>query len=208
MSSVKYCSTRGGQGLTDLTFSDVVMRGLADDGGLFVPQTIPQIDAAFIESLRPLSFPDMACEVLRCFVKDDEIPYAKLKSMVHKSYASFEDPAVVTPVVDVNGVYVLELFRGPTFAFKDVALQMLGNLFEYFLSEKNMNGGRLAVLGATSGDTGSAAIAGLRGKKGIDCVILYPHGKVSEIQVRQAAFQRAKIHSFFSGKKERIQQPQ
>ena len=89
-----------------------------------------------------------------------------------------------SPLLKVGDHYVLELFHGPTFAFKDVALQMLGGFFEYFL-KKGHNGGRLAVLGATSGDTGSAAISGLRGKEGVDCVILYPKGRVSEIQERQ-----------------------
>jgi len=183
MSSVTYSSTRGCETQKNLSFRDVVMRGLAHDRGLFVPDALPSVSIEEIESWRSLSFPDLAIEVISKFVGEDQVPRDKLAGIVKRSCASFraED---VTPVVEVDGHAILELFHGPTFAFKDVALQMLGNFFEYFL-ETGSNGGRLAVLGATSGDTGSAAIYGLRGKKGIDCIILYPHGRVSEIQERQ-----------------------
>lgn len=181
MSSVTYSSTRGGQ--KGLDFRSVVMQGLARDRGLFVPDEIPPVTAAELESWRILSYPDMAVEVLSKFVKDDQVPKEKLQDIVSRSCAAFRSPDV-TPVVFVGGHYILELFHGPTFAFKDVALQMLGNFFEYFL-ETGSNGGRLAILGATSGDTGSAAIAGLRGKKGVHCIILFPNGRVSSIQERQ-----------------------
>lgn len=181
--SVQYSSTRGDATQKHLSFRDVVMRGLAHDRGLFVPDTLPTVTIEEIESWRTLNFPDLAIEVLAKFVHEDQVPRQELEGIVKRSCAAFrvED---VTPLVEVNGHYVLELFHGPTFAFKDVALQMLGNFFEYFLSTGS-NGGRLAVLGATSGDTGSAAIYGLRGKKGVDCVILYPQGRVSAIQERQ-----------------------
>jgi len=159
------------------------MTGLAHDRGLFVPDTIPQVDIKTVESWRKMSFADMSTELLSQYIKDDEIPKEDLRKIVTKACGAFRS-SEVTPLVKVDNHYVLELFHGPTFAFKDVALQMLGGFFEYFL-KKGMNGGRLAVLGATSGDTGSAAIAGLRGKEGVDCVILYPKGRVSEIQERQ-----------------------
>jgi len=166
-----------------MSFRDVVMRGLAHDKGLFVPDSIPTVSLDELESWRSLSYADLAAEVIAKFVKDDEVPRDKLNDIVKRSCAAFSSEEV-TPLVKVDGHYVLELFHGPTFAFKDVALQMLGNFFEYFLSTGS-NDGRLAVMGATSGDTGSAAIYGLRGKKGIDCIILYPTGRVSEIQERQ-----------------------
>jgi len=181
MASITYSSTRGGQ--HNLDFRTVVMTGLAHDRGLFVPDTFPQVEKDELESWRSLSFPDVAINVLSKYVKDDQVPADKLADIVKRSCAAFRHEEV-TPVIDVAGHKVLELFHGPTFAFKDVALQMLGNFFEYFL-ETGSNGGRLAVLGATSGDTGSAAIYGLRGKKGVDCVILFPNGRVSSIQERQ-----------------------
>jgi len=159
------------------------MTGLAHDRGLFVPDSLPSVSMEELEKWRSFSYPDLAVEVISKFVGEDQVPRAKLQDIVKRSCAAFRKEDV-TPVIDVGGHAILELFHGPTFAFKDVALQMLGNFFEYFL-ETGSNGGRLAVLGATSGDTGSAAIYGLRGKKGVDCVILYPHGRVSEIQERQ-----------------------
>jgi len=181
--SVTYSSTRGCETQKNLTFRDVVMTGLAHDRGLFVPDEFPTVTNEEIESWRSLSYADLAIKVISKFVQEDQVPLVELERIIKVSCAAFRSPDV-TPLVEVNGHYVLELFHGPTFAFKDVALQMLGNFFEYFLSTGS-NGGRLAVLGATSGDTGSAAIYGLRGKKGIDCVILYPNGRVSEIQERQ-----------------------
>lgn len=180
-SSVTYSSTRGGQ--VNLDFRAVVMQGLAHDRGLFVPDTIPQVTSDELEQWRKLSYPDLATQVLSKFVKEDQVPAAKLADIIKRSCAAFRHEDV-TPIVNVGGHAVLELFHGPTFAFKDVALQMLGNFFEYFL-QTGSNEGRLAVLGATSGDTGSAAIYGLRGKKGIDCIILFPNGRVSPIQERQ-----------------------
>lgn len=183
MPSVTYSSTRGCETQKNMSFRDVVMSGLAHDRGLFVPDSIPTVSMEEIESWRSLSYADLAVEVICKFVHDDQVPRKKLEEIVKRSCASFRHKDV-TPVVEKGGHYILELFHGPTFAFKDVALQMLGNFFEYFL-ETGSNGGRLAVLGATSGDTGSAAIYGLRGKKGVDCVILFPYGRVSEIQERQ-----------------------
>jgi len=159
------------------------MRGLAHDKGLFVPDVMPTVTLNEIESWRSLSYAEMSIKVISKFVKEDQVPRDVLADIITRSCNAFRHKDV-TPTKEVGGHYVLELFHGPTFAFKDVALQMLGNFFEYFLSTGS-NDGRLTVLGATSGDTGSAAIYGLRGKKGVDCVILYPKGRVSEIQERQ-----------------------
>mmetsp|Transcript_45001 Transcript_45001/g.95771 ORF Transcript_45001/g.95771 Transcript_45001/m.95771 type:complete len:519 (-) Transcript_45001:152-1708(-) len=181
--SITYSSTRGCPTQKSISFRSAVMRGLAHDRGLFIPDSLPTVSPKELESWRGLNYADLATEVIGKFVKEDEVPRDVLAGIVKKSCAAFRSDEV-TPLVKVDGHYVLELFHGPTFAFKDVALQMLGNFFEYFLSTGS-NGGRLAVLGATSGDTGSAAIYGLRGKKGVDCIILFPNGRVSEIQERQ-----------------------
>ena len=164
------------------------MQGLAHDRGLFVPDSIPtlthnEMESVFLRGSK--SYADVATYVIGKYVKGSDVPSDVLRDIVHRSCAAFRcGEEVVTPLVQVNGHWVLELFHGPTFAFKDVALQMLGNFFEYFLSTGS-NDGRLAILGATSGDTGSAAIYGLRSKPGIDCIILYPKGRVSAIQERQ-----------------------
>ncbi|KAL7530422.1 hypothetical protein ACHAXR_005282, partial [Thalassiosira sp. AJA248-18] len=181
--SVTYSSTRGCPTQKSISFRSAVMRGLAHDRGLFVPDSFPTVSPTELESWRGMSYADLATEVIAKFVQEDEVPRDVLADIVKRSCGAFRSEEV-TPLVKVDGHYLLELFHGPTFAFKDVALQMLGNFFEYFLSTGS-NGGRLAVLGATSGDTGSAAIYGLRGKKGVDCIILYPNGRVSEIQERQ-----------------------
>jgi len=179
--STTYSSTRGGQ--KNLDFRAVVMTGLAHDRGLFVPDSFPEVTTEDLTAWKSLSFKELAVEVIQKFVKEDQVPLSKLRDIIYRSCDAFH-PEDVTPVIDIGGHKILELFHGPTFAFKDVALQMLGNFFEYFL-ETGSNDGRLAVLGATSGDTGSAAIYGLRGKKGIDCIILFPNGRVSPIQERQ-----------------------
>lgn len=175
---MRYVSTRGG--IDPVGFSDAVMMGLATDGGLLVPAEIPRVDGARLRDWAGLRFQDLAIEVLTPFV-GDEIPGDELRELVNRSYATFSHHEV-TPVVETAGLRVLELFHGPTAAFKDVALQLLGNLFEHLLARR---GGRLNILGATSGDTGSAAIYGVRGKAGIDIFILHPKGRVSPIQERQ-----------------------
>lgn len=175
---MRYLSTRGG--VEPLGFADAVMMGLGTDGGLLVPEEIPTLKAQTLKGWSRLRFQDLAVEVLAPFV-GDAIPRADLVQLVERSYASFNHPEV-TPVVEHAGRRWLELFHGPTAAFKDVALQLLGNLFEYLLAE---HGGVLRILGATSGDTGSAAIYGVRGKAGIDIFILHPKGRVSPVQERQ-----------------------
>ena len=177
---MKYISTRGG--IAPISFSEAVMMGLASDGGLLLPERIPTFSAAEIESLTRLSYNQLALAIFSLFVGED-IPETDLKELIGRSYATFSAPAPnPVPIRRVGRLYIQELFHGPTLAFKDVALQFLGNLFEYLLKKENR---RLNILGATSGDTGSAAIHGLRGKEGINIFILHPDGKVSPIQEKQ-----------------------
>ena len=175
---MRYISTRGG--VEPVTFTQAVMMGLATDGGLLLPETIPAIDSTTLTRWSQLGFQELAVEVMLPFVGAD-ISREELTALVQESYAGFSHPEV-TPEVMAGETRILELFHGPTAAFKDVALQFLGNLFEFLLER---DGGRLNILGATSGDTGSAAIYGVRGKERINIFILHPHKRVSPIQERQ-----------------------
>ncbi len=174
---MRYISTRGG--IAPLRFQDAVMMGLARDGGLLLPETLPRVDVDMLDRWQHLPYQYLAREILSLFI--DDIPAHDLEDLVERSYASFAHPQV-TPVCRQGDLYILELFHGPTLAFKDVALQLLGNLFAYVLAR---TGGFMNILGATSGDTGSAAIAGVRGKAGINIFILHPHGRTSPIQALQ-----------------------
>lgn len=199
-----YRSTRCATDQT-LSFEDVVMTGLAHDGGLFVPSTIPKLNTTVLEEWEHLSFNELAYEVMRPYISRDEIPESDLRDLISKSYSSFRSTQV-TPLKELNkkqGLYLLELFHGPTYAFKDVALQFVGNLFEYFLEKHNRgiddegHKKKITVVGATSGDTGSAAIYGLRGKKNVSVFILYPTGRVSPIQEEQmTTVEDANVHTF------------
>ncbi|KAK0627623.1 putative threonine synthase [Immersiella caudata] len=181
-----YLSTRGGD--YGLSFETVVLKGLAADGGLFLPHQIPS--ASQWQSWQDLSYPELAFQVLSLYISDSEIPSVDLKELINKSYSTFRAKNV-TPLVHLeDNLYLLELFHGPSYSFKDCALQFLGNLFEYFLVRKNKGKEgkdryHLTVVGATSGDTGSAAIQGLRGKKDVTVTILHPKGRVSPIQEAQ-----------------------
>ena len=175
---MNYVSTRGR--VAPIGFAQAVMMGLATDGGLLVPAALPRLDPETLRSWSRLRFQDLALEVFTPFV-NGEVSRVDLRRLIERSYASFTHPEV-TPVVETGGIKVLELFHGPTAAFKDVALQFLGNLFEFLLTR---DGGRLNIVGATSGDTGSAAIHGVRGKARIHIFILHPKGRVSPIQERQ-----------------------
>ncbi len=175
---MRYISTRGG--IDPVSFSEAVMMGLATDGGLLLPASVPQIDERTLRGWAELPFQQLAVEVMLPYVGDD-LSRTELADLVQRSYASFTHPEV-TPLVTAGNRRILELFHGPTAAFKDVALQFLGNLFERLLEKQ---GGRLNILGATSGDTGSAAIYGVRGKERIQIFILHPLGRISPIQERQ-----------------------
>jgi len=176
-SPARYFSTRGQT--RGIGFREAVLMGLATDGGLLLPEGLPQVSSC-LGSWRALPYPRLACEVMRPFV-GGALPEATFADLVERSYRRFAHPDVC-PVVPAGPVHILELFHGPTLAFKDIALQFLGNLFELILAE---SGASLNLLGATSGDTGSAAIAGVRGKARISIFIMHPHGRVSPIQERQ-----------------------
>ncbi|KAJ5115876.1 hypothetical protein N7456_000224 [Penicillium angulare] len=185
--SQKYLSTRGAE--YGLSFEDVVLQGLAKDGGLFIPEEIPSLPASWETEWADLSFEELAFRLQSNFISESEIPSDDLRDIINRSYATFHHPQR-TPLVDLDGknnLHLLELFHGQTRAFKDVALAYLGNLFEYFLVRKNEGKTgkdrlHLTVVGATSGDTGSAAISGLRGKKDCSVFILFPEGRTSPIQ--------------------------
>ena len=173
---MRYVSTRGQ--VDPVEFQDAVMMGLADDGGLVVPEQIPDVRDR-LDDWRGLSYTELAFEIMSLYATD--IPARDLGELVERAYGDTFDGGVA-PLAHVGPTRVLELWHGPTLSFKDVALQMLGNLFEYILSRR---AGRLNILAATSGDTGSAAICGVRGRAGIDIFVMHPAGRVSPIQERQ-----------------------
>jgi len=174
---MNYVSTRGQT--PALRFSDAVATGLAPDGGLFLPETLPDLSGQ-IGRFEKLGYADLCFEFLRIFATD--IPVETLRGLVAKSYTTFSH-AEIAPLVSLSKTtHVLELFHGPTLAFKDFALQLLGNLYEYQCAQRRET---INVLGATSGDTGAAAIHGLLGKPGTAIFILYPDGRVSPLQERQ-----------------------
>ena len=173
---MKYKSTRGG--VAGLGFTDALLMGLASDGGLLVPESIPDVTSE-LEDLRHCSFVELAQHIVGMFI--DDIDTVTLNRLIAEAYSTFDHPEVVG-WQELDNVAVVELFHGPTLAFKDVALQLLGQLFQYVLALRNQ---RLNILGATSGDTGSAAIAGVRGQDNVDIFILYPKGRVSPLQELQ-----------------------
>ncbi len=176
---MRYISTRGNAPVLD--FSDIVISGLAPDGGLYMPETIPQVSHEQILEWKDLSYVELAAEVMRPFM-EDAIPEADLQALLEKSYSTFHHPDIAPLVELEEGEYVLELFHGPTLAFKDFALQFLGNALDYMLEKR---GERAVIIGATSGDTGSAAIAGCAACERVQLFMLHPHGRVSDIQRKQ-----------------------
>jgi threonine synthase len=173
--SVRYVSTRGSA--PELGFADVLLAGLATDGGLYVPDAWPTLPAL----VPGASYAQRAAQVIGEFVGDD-IATPVLLDLCEQAYATFAHPAVVPLVQIDDGHFVQELFHGPTLAFKDVALQLVGRMFDHVLAQQ---GRRVTIVGATSGDTGSAAIDGVRHCANVDIVILYPHGRTSDVQRRQ-----------------------
>jgi threonine synthase len=176
---MRYVSTRGQAPV--LPFEEAMLSGLARDGGLYVPETVPVLDKTGIAALAGLSYEDAAFRIMRPFIgdcfSDDEF-----SAIIGCAYAGF-DHAARCPLVQIGpNDWVLELHHGPTLAFKDVAMQLIGQMFEAVLSRR---GKRVTIVGATSGDTGSAAIEAFRGLDTADVFILYPHGRVSEVQRRQ-----------------------
>ncbi len=177
---MRYLSTRGQAPV--LGFSDAVATGLAPDGGLFLPEQLPHFSAAELAGFRALTYPELCVAFFRRFATD--IDEATFDALVEKSYATFSHPEIAPLVPLRDDLFVLELFHGPTLAFKDFALQLLGNLYEH---QCRVRGQSINVLGATSGDTGAAAIHGLLCKPGTAIFILYPDGRVAPLQERQMA---------------------
>ncbi|MFL6662965.1 MAG: threonine synthase [Rhizobacter sp.] len=188
---MKYLSTRGDR--QERSFCEILLEGLAPDGGLYLPAHYPKVDAATLARWRTLPYADLAFEILSLFI--DDIPPADLKRLVAKTYTAdvFGTPEI-TPLKPLEpGVQLQALSNGPTLAFKDMAMQLLGQLFEYELARR---GQTLNILGATSGDTGSAAEYAMRGKRGIQVFMLSPHGRMSAFQQAQMySLQDANIHN-------------
>lgn len=176
---MKYISTR--QNSQPLNFEEVVLQGLAVDGGLYVPEFFPTFSPSELEEMAKLTYPDLAFKIISPFV-NGEIPEADLKKIIAKSYESFSHAAIAPTKQLTHNEYLLELFHGPTLAFKDFALQMLGNFFDYFLTKRKQ---KVTIIGATSGDTGSAAIMGCKACKNADIFILHPYNRVSDVQRKQ-----------------------
>ncbi|MGE0233502.1 MAG: hypothetical protein AB7S46_17135, partial [Flavobacteriaceae bacterium] len=176
---MRYVSTRGEA--PPAPFADILLSGLAPDGGLYVPETYPRIDPATIAGFAAMPYHDVAAAIVAPFTGGD-IEMDALAAMTRDAYAAFRHPAV-TPLVQMGpGDWVLELFHGPTLAFKDIAMQLLARMMDHVLRRQ---GRRATIVGATSGDTGGAAIEAFRGLDSVDVVILYPHGRVSDEQRRQ-----------------------
>jgi threonine synthase len=183
---MRYLSTRGS--MPPASFCDILLGGLAPDGGLVLPETYPRIDAATLEAWRRLDYPALAFEVLRRFA--DDIPEPELRDLCERTYtAQAFGSSAIAPLVELEAgstehgaLCLLQLSNGPTLAFKDMAMQLLGNLFEHVLARQ---GRELNILGATSGDTGSAAEYAMRGKRGVRVFMLSPHGRMSPFQTAQ-----------------------
>jgi threonine synthase len=180
---MNYISTRGGA--KPERFTDILLEGLAPDGGLFLPESYPRFSAPELASLRPMGYRDLAYAVLSRYM--DDIPGADLRRLIDRAYTkdAFRTDDIAPIRTLSPGLHVLALSNGPTLAFKDMAMQLLGNLFEYVLEKR---GEELNILGATSGDTGSSAEYAMRGKRGVRVFMLSPHGRMS-------AFQRAQMYS-------------
>ncbi len=189
---MRYISTRGDAQSPKKSFTEILLGGLAPDGGLYLPESYPEVTRAELDAWRDLSYADLAYEVLAKFI--DDIPATDLKGLVDTTYTAAvycnsREPARAQEITPVRwlgpGLGLLELSNGPTLAFKDMAMQLLGNLFEYVLAKKSEE---INILGATSGDTGSAAEYAMRGKQGVRVFMLSPDGRMS-------AFQRAQMYS-------------
>ena len=176
---MRYISTRGAS--EALTFEQAMMTGLARDGGLYVPEDVPTLTHAQIADMAGKSYEEVAFEVMRPFI-GDTFTDAEFQGLIAKAYAGFGHAARAPLVQLAPNHFLLELFHGPTLAFKDFAMQLIGQMFQASLTR---SGDRITIVGATSGDTGSAAIEAFRGLKNVDVFILYPHGRVSEVQRRQ-----------------------
>ncbi len=176
---VKYVSTRGGA--PELGFCDAILAGLASDGGLYVPKTWPTLSETEIAALAGKSYADIAFAVMKPYI-DGEIPDETFRAMIDEAYGTFRHEAVAPLVQTGANEFTMELFHGPTLAFKDVAMQLLARLMDFVLAQRDA---RATIVGATSGDTGGAAIEAFRGRSNTDIFILFPEGRVSPVQQRQ-----------------------
>ncbi|MBT6138388.1 MAG: threonine synthase [Rhodospirillaceae bacterium] len=187
---MRYISTRGTA--EPLNFEDAMLTGLARDGGLYVPETWPHFSDHEIRAMRSMSYPELATVIMRPFIGDTFTEH-EFREMVEETYAGFDHPAVAPLRQLDGGLWLMELFHGPTIAFKDYAMQLLGRMFDKVLTRR---GERVTIVGATSGDTGSAAIEACRDRAAIDCFILFPNDRVSEVQRRQmTTVQADNVHS-------------
>ena len=188
---MQYLSTRGHADRK--RFCEILLEGLAPDGGLYLPERYPQVDEVTLARWRGLAYADLAFEILSLYI--DDIPAADLKAICGKTYTEqvFGTKAIVPLKKLEGGLYLEALSNGPTLAFKDMAMQLLGNLFEYELARR---GEELNILGATSGDTGSAAEYAMRGKKGVRVFMTSPNGRMSPFQQAQMfSLQDENIHN-------------
>ena len=176
---MRYISTRGQAPARD--FTDVLLAGLAEDGGLFMPESWPHFAPSDFRAMRGLPYAELAARVMHPFV-GTTIPFETLRTICQDAYAGFGHPAIVPLIQLETNLFVQELFHGPTLAFKDMAMQVLARLFDHVLTDRDR---RITIVGATSGDTGSAAIDACAGRERIDIMILHPHGRTSEVQRRQ-----------------------
>ena len=174
--SIKYISTRGNA--PKLSFKDVVFEGLASDGGLYIPESWPSLSKDMINSFSSMTYQEIAYAVISPYV-DSSLTEKDLKDIIDKSYSCFDDPEI-TPLKKLNNEhYLLELYHGPTYAFKDLAMQFISQLMDFYLKENSQS---INILGATSGDTGAAAIEGFKNVKSAKIFILHPYNKISEVQ--------------------------
>ena len=193
---MKYISTRGAGSAPDdhpKTFCDILLEGLAPDGGLFLPQAYPSLTTDELAAMRPLSYPQLAYQIISRFA--DDIPADDLSAILDKTYtAEIFGSTEITPVKTLEpGLHILQCSNGPTLAFKDIAMQFLGNVFEYVLTKRNAD---VNILGATSGDTGSSAEYAMKGKQGVRVFMLSPHEKMSPFQTAQMfSVMDANIHN-------------
>ena len=174
---MNYISTRNNQ--KNFSFQDVFLKGLADDGGLFVPKSIKQFQKEELDNLKNLSYNDLAAEIIYPFI-GDFMSKDDLISMISKSYSNFRSDDVVK-ISNLGNLKVLELFHGPTLAFKDIAMQLIGNFYQYHLDRDQK---KINIIVATSGDTGAAAIDALKGKSNLNVFVLHPNNKISPVQRR------------------------
>ena len=172
---MKYISTR--DNTKEYNFEQVFIKGLADDGGLYVPKTLKKFSAEELIKLKNLDYNALSAEIISLF-SEDFISKEELSSLINKSYSTFREKEVVK-ISNVGEIKLLELFHGPTLAFKDVAMQLIGNLYEYYLSKNNK---KINIVVATSGDTGAAAIDAIKGKSNLNIFVLHPNKRISSVQ--------------------------